>query len=99
MDLKEGTSLTGICDVTGNPFPHSFWQKDGFIIDPANPLKRTSAGMYNIIVNMNIQKSLMVNVICKSIFMFKICVKKQLWHIVCKELNTCYRKIITAVVI
>ncbi|XP_060753224.1 hemicentin-2-like [Tachysurus vachellii] len=62
VDLKEGTSLTGICDVTGNPFPHSTWKKDGSTIDPANPLKRTSAGMYEIIVR-NIQKSLMVNVI------------------------------------
>ncbi|XP_058233513.1 hemicentin-1-like isoform X2 [Hemibagrus wyckioides] len=63
VNLNEGSSLAGICDVTGKPSPQSYWEKDGQFINHTIPLNRTSGGQYNIIVNGNIMKTLLVKVI------------------------------------
>ncbi|XP_060798578.1 hemicentin-1-like isoform X2 [Neoarius graeffei] len=60
--LKEGQSLAGYCNVTGRPFPHSHWEREGSAINPAMPLNRTSSGMYEIITNRNATKSMKVEV-------------------------------------
>lgn len=68
MRLREGESLQGYCDVTGKPFPHSHWERDGLRIDPNIALGRNSSGEYKIIINGIANKHLTLEVTCKSVY-------------------------------
>ncbi|KAF5908824.1 hemicentin-1-like isoform X1, partial [Clarias magur] len=62
VQLKEGESLLGYCNVAGNPYPSFHWESKGRTIDPATPLNRTSRGEYNITSNSNVIQTVMVEV-------------------------------------
>lgn len=70
IEMKEGESLEGKCNVTGNPIPKVRWLKDGRTINLTDPLRRDDTGRYKVKADQNTDrnssvKEIQVNVLCE----------------------------------
>lgn len=48
VEVQEGESLDGKCNVTGSPTPHIQWLINGHSINPGHSLRRNDTGTYEV---------------------------------------------------